>query len=322
MIINTVAPVDTVPQEWMYDLSLTDDSDFDYPMFLYHIHRAKDLGDYTQGYIGITCNPLQRYKSHRSTTQKNPFIRGNFKKYSDTTMTVIAKCSMGLVLEMEEHFRPEPRMSWNFERGGNKKPNNIGITSKLKGKVFTDDEVLQRCYNHFAKEHKVYKHGVCYEFEIISLFAKQHNLCKSSLSQLLRGDIQVYNDFTLLDKPYVNARTKLYNVPTFYDNDTVFTNMSSHEIITKFDIKGYELNALVSGKAKRIRTYTFDGVFRQVVHTYKSITLRSPQSDYITKNKTSGFTDYGLRASDVLALIKGIQKKAKKFTLVSYEIES
>lgn len=37
-------------------------------MFLYHIRRKQDEGNFTKGYIGISDNPARRFTEHKGWT--------------------------------------------------------------------------------------------------------------------------------------------------------------------------------------------------------------------------------------------------------------
>ena len=94
--------------------------------YLYHIKRpGMPLHD---GYIGITNNPKNRFKNHRSS---NTHVGNAIRKYDDIKMEILEMFddSSGAVFQ-EMALRPVQDIGWNKAAGGGLPPKQWGNTRK------------------------------------------------------------------------------------------------------------------------------------------------------------------------------------------------
>jgi hypothetical protein len=114
--------------------------------FVYLIGECIDTG-----YIGVTCNKLQRWKAHlRSTYPVGEYIRNNNLEFSDDTMKTLYEGTSQDCFHVEVSLRPTDYMGLNVASGGQggyttySPERNRKISQALKGqKVTWGDKVSQ-----------------------------------------------------------------------------------------------------------------------------------------------------------------------------------
>lgn len=87
--------------------------------FMYHICKDEDIGNYTEGYIGITNNPRQRWWQHLSEvrgTKTYPLYRA-MRKYK-VSFHIVSFGDKEFIEELEQLIRPKLRLGWNIVTGG------------------------------------------------------------------------------------------------------------------------------------------------------------------------------------------------------------
>ena len=107
-------------------------------MFIYWIRLPEHLDILSQGYVGISKNPVKRFKTHK-TRSNNPHLINVFKKYQEVIMDIILESHEHYCKEIEEKLRPSKNIGWNIEKGGGMPPvlighkHNVGKTPWNKG---------------------------------------------------------------------------------------------------------------------------------------------------------------------------------------------
>lgn len=89
--------------------------------FVYWIHRPCESDIFTQGYVGVTVNPVSRFKSHLNTARngvKNHKFYNALRKYSDFKFDVLIESDLNYCLELEHRLRPLPDIGLNHAVGG------------------------------------------------------------------------------------------------------------------------------------------------------------------------------------------------------------
>lgn len=102
-------------------------------MLLHHVywyHLAGHTDPYSQGYIGVTCQPDIRERCHVNGRRGgSKVLHSAFKKYgteriiNDVLHTVE---DAKQAYELEKQYRPIPRIGWNIAEGGGLPPDTTG----------------------------------------------------------------------------------------------------------------------------------------------------------------------------------------------------
>ena len=87
---------------------------------VYWIHRPCHTDMTSEGYIGITTNPVRRWQEHRLNAKKNgkATIYKALKKYDDVQFDVILIGNRKYCEEIEIKLRPKTEIGWNIAIGG------------------------------------------------------------------------------------------------------------------------------------------------------------------------------------------------------------
>lgn len=95
--------------------------------FVYHICREADVGNYSEGYIGITQNPKERWYNHKVGCSGSVIVNRAYKKYDDIIESIVLEGSKELCLYTEMTLRPTTRQGWNLTEGGGMPPSHKGL---------------------------------------------------------------------------------------------------------------------------------------------------------------------------------------------------
>lgn len=97
---------------------------------VYWYHLASHTDPYSQGYVGVTCQNEIRKSCHLNGRRGgSKILHQAFKKYGseniiqDVLHTVNSK---SLAYELEQKYRPVPRIGWNLAMGGGLPPDTTG----------------------------------------------------------------------------------------------------------------------------------------------------------------------------------------------------
>lgn len=76
--------------------------------FVYWLHLSDQTDPYTQGYIGVTFSPNQRFKHHLKT-RRVPI---------ESQMSILYEGDRKNCFQKEREYRPKPGIGWNLAVGG------------------------------------------------------------------------------------------------------------------------------------------------------------------------------------------------------------
>jgi len=111
-------------------------------IYLYHIRRDMDSGDFSKGYIGVSKNSEQRYYHHK--IKPNVCLKEAFSQYNDINMEVICAGLMIDMLQMEKKLRPCNHIGWNILKGGGIPPKpKYGYKKKAVNEWYTPKGVFR-----------------------------------------------------------------------------------------------------------------------------------------------------------------------------------
>lgn len=178
--------------------------------YVYWIHINDNLNE---GYIGVSNNPMKRFKAHA----KGPYTVGNaIRKYKKKIkITKIFKGTREECFAKEASLRPHPNMGWNQDVGGYSGPILRGPDSPLWrggshcidcGKAIVNKGPRQRCSEcadqtrtQFKKGSKPWNTGIsrylvthpCGKTEIVdrpTQFCKEHGLVPANFRKVAKGE--------------------------------------------------------------------------------------------------------------------------------------
>ncbi|KJR15248.1 hypothetical protein [Vibrio parahaemolyticus] len=276
---------------------------------LYHIHYPKDSGILSEGYIGVTSNPLARYKDHKRERLKNHFKQG-------AVMTILEEGSREHISNRESELRPKEYMGWNKATGGLASGGTSG--RKLTYKSL---DIKENCYRRFKSKYTLYRAQERFDFNYISHFAKEMSLSKSFIREVLRGERHHTKGFTLKNIPIegFDRINKDFIVPNLITpQGEHLQGYNAQELVKLYPSLSYyalrQLMAGVVGSHEGFRTQ--DNITPK---HFKNITLQNIKTQEIITGKTPKELKHILAPRDVSSLISGVQKTSHGYRLISYE---
>ncbi len=110
------------------------DSSMTQTYYLYWIHRKAHTDMQTEGYVGITENPEQRFRDHtRKKSRSGTHLINAINRYSDIEYEVVESFSdLQTCLNRERSLRPEEGIGWNMAPGGGQPPS---VTKEAAAKI-------------------------------------------------------------------------------------------------------------------------------------------------------------------------------------------
>lgn len=72
----------------------------------------------TEGYIGVSKNPKNRYYRHKSIDRNNPHLKNAFKKYDSIIQDILVIGEDQYCYKLEAKLRPTKDIGWNIAAGG------------------------------------------------------------------------------------------------------------------------------------------------------------------------------------------------------------
>lgn len=103
--------------------------------YLYHIRRQCDSGVLTEGYIGISYTPHERFKQHKRRNT-NKHLSAAIEKYNDIELFIVTSGSRSEMLRLEKYLRPHDNIGWNVTEGGGDPPDN---SSYWRGRIRSEE---------------------------------------------------------------------------------------------------------------------------------------------------------------------------------------
>lgn len=109
--------------------------------FVYWVHLPEHTDMLTEGYIGYTSRSVEeRWKGHLKESSRarnlNYPVYNAMRKYGDTIkVTTLVEGSEEYCLELEFKMRPERKIGWNLQMGGNKGTKGVDVTAETCAKI-------------------------------------------------------------------------------------------------------------------------------------------------------------------------------------------
>jgi len=149
--------------------------------YLYWIRYPDHTDPKTQGYIGISSRPDDRFLEHKRG-QKNKILPRVISKGASMEI-LLEGLSLEKALLEESKYRPEEKIGWNIARGGDIPPSKKGHKYKegkqiLKGSQRTDAQKLASLQQKCLAE--VHGTKVCHK-------KKRTNLTKNAFTKVLNS---------------------------------------------------------------------------------------------------------------------------------------
>lgn len=120
-------------------------------MYIYHICRSSDKGDFTKGYIGITKRkPSIRWLEHR-LQGKNAKLKRAYELFDDIIEYVISKGTESYCRWLESSWRPFHNMGWNNCSGGGVSRQSKDLEKWERAKCLTCGKVFDSYVNYARK---------------------------------------------------------------------------------------------------------------------------------------------------------------------------
>jgi len=91
---------------------------------LYWIKHKNHINPYSEGYIGISKDPLRRFKEHKNSRDNNK-VKGAIQNGANIEI-ICSNLSLNEALELEKSYRPKELIGWNFCEGGQLPPSKSG----------------------------------------------------------------------------------------------------------------------------------------------------------------------------------------------------
>lgn len=118
---------------------------------LYWIRYSYHTNPYSEGYIGISARPSERFIEHKKYNSKNLHLSRCIEKGASMEI-LLENLSYEEALNLEEQYRPTSNTGWNINRGGNIPPIKKGIKYK-KGKQILLGENRTQKQKEASKKH-------------------------------------------------------------------------------------------------------------------------------------------------------------------------
>lgn len=91
---------------------------------VYWIKYKNHTDPYKEGYIGISKDPLNRFKEHKNSKDNNK-VKGAIKNGANIEI-ICDNLYLNEALDMEKNYRPDELIGWNFCEGGQIPPTKKG----------------------------------------------------------------------------------------------------------------------------------------------------------------------------------------------------
>jgi predicted GIY-YIG superfamily endonuclease len=120
--------------------------------YLYWIHRKSHKDIKTEGYVGVTNNPTERFKSHQ-TLNTGKHLASALKKYKDVEYDIVETFSTSdECLSKEVELRPVENVGWNMAKGGGMPPRVTKEAAAKISKTLKAQGANPYCENTNSKE--------------------------------------------------------------------------------------------------------------------------------------------------------------------------
>lgn len=123
--------------------------------FLYWIHLKEHNDIFSQGYVGVTKNIVNRFWRHKTLSRTSPHVADAIQKHGWDSLVkeILVISNNKYCLLLEEKIRPVKNIGWNIALGGGKlEPRQKGykmpkatcdkISTARKGMKFTEQHKI------------------------------------------------------------------------------------------------------------------------------------------------------------------------------------
>ena len=117
---------------------------------VYWIKYKEHTDPHSEGYIGVSKEPLRRFKEHKNSKDNNK-IKSAIKNGADIEI-LFNNLSITEALELEKSYRPKELIGWNLCEGGQLPPSKKGYKYK-EGKQILVGEHRTIFQKDSAKKH-------------------------------------------------------------------------------------------------------------------------------------------------------------------------
>jgi hypothetical protein len=110
---------------------------------VYWIHLEEHTDIFTEGYVGVSTNYRERWKTHKYYLKRNKHENSHFQNaynlygLKNLIFDTVLIGTEDYCYEVERKLRPEKRIGWNIEPGGNRPP----ITTDYKHSKETKNKI-------------------------------------------------------------------------------------------------------------------------------------------------------------------------------------
>ena len=117
----------------------------------------------TEGYVGITENPKQRFRDHTSKKSRSgTHLVNAIKRYSDIEYEVVESFSdLQTCLDKERSLRPEEGIGWNMAPGGGQPPSVTKEAAAKISKTLKESGISPYCENTHSDAAKEKRKATC-----------------------------------------------------------------------------------------------------------------------------------------------------------------
>ena len=110
---------------------------------LYWIKYSHHTNPHTEGYIGISARPKERFVEHKKYNSKNLHLSRCIEK--GAYMEILQEnLSYEEALCLEEQYRPSNNLGWNINKGGNIPPVKKGVKYKEGKQILLGEDRTEK----------------------------------------------------------------------------------------------------------------------------------------------------------------------------------
>ena len=182
------------------------------PRQIYWLRHKSHNDFFTQGYIGVSVNPNERYRHHIKNALGNyhsdKVLSKAIKKYGkdQLQMDILLIGNEKYCYSTEKQFRPNGFIGWNMREGGYHTPNPYPKGTKkpkwIKDKAIATIKLKRDAGIKMGKDRKVLINGII--FNTVKTAREAYNISSSQMKRLLNGASGGYK-YGHLEVKYANC---------------------------------------------------------------------------------------------------------------------
>lgn len=238
--------------------------------YLYWIHRASHTDIKTQGYVGISKNPVQRFKEHKSL-KTGKHLKNALEKYDDILYDVIETfLTLEECLHKEIELRPREHIGWNMCIGGGMPPRVTKETAIKISKTLKQKGTTPYCENTHSKE-SIIKSNAKKSLNGGQWWhnprTKEYRYIKTAFEEIPigweRGRVLAKNNQIKVRGEDYNCNVKKWKLEI--DGSTVFVGFNLKDFLRENHLLGIYANLIKSAKTNRpYKSYKYKKSFKLV----------------------------------------------------------